>query len=49
MKTMMTSSTPVNLFNSLQIFQMLLNIIFCLVFCNFKAISDKVTANDDVT
>ena len=45
----MTSSKPVNPYNSMQIFLNIARYFFRLEFCYFKDISDKVTADDDVT
>ena len=49
MQTTMTSSKPVNPYNSMQICLMLRNIIFNWDFCYFEDISDKFTADVDVT
>ena len=46
---MMTSTTPVNPYNSMQICLNVENIIFSLVFSYFKDISDEVTSDDDLT
>ena len=46
---MMTSSKPVNPYHSLQISLNVAKYYFQFDFCYFKDISDKVTADDDVT